>query len=232
MKNILNERPKYELNRRLLESANFVADDDLRGKNVLDIGCGYGWFELNALSRGVGKITGVEISENDLKTAKENVVNERAEFRVGEAAKLPFESDFFDTVVCWEVVEHMPKNTEKPMFLEVKRVLRANGVFYLSTPNSSFFSNILDPAWWLAGHRHYTAEKLKKFAAQNFFKVLDIKIKGGLWSSLFILNMYISKWIFRRTPFFNDYFMNKENFEYKRNGGFVDIFIKFKKEHR
>ena len=39
-------------------------------KIVLNIGCGFGWFELFAATFGVKKITGMEISDDDLKTAK------------------------------------------------------------------------------------------------------------------------------------------------------------------
>jgi len=77
MRNLLNEKPTKTLHGRLLASTNFVEDLDLKNKEVLDIGCGYGWCELNFLKRGASKIVGLEISENDLKTAKENVQNER-----------------------------------------------------------------------------------------------------------------------------------------------------------
>jgi 2-polyprenyl-3-methyl-5-hydroxy-6-metoxy-1,4-benzoquinol methylase len=229
MKNILDEKPSYELNGRLLESVNFVVDDDFKGKDVLDVGCGYGWFELNALSRGVNKIVGIEISESDLKTAKENIISEKVEFKIGVAIKLPFKDNSFDTIVCWEVIEHIPKNMENLMFSEFKRVLRPNGVFYLSTPNTSFYSNIFDPAWWLIGHRHYALEKLKELARQNSFEVLKIRVKGGFWSLFFTINMYISKWIFRRRAFLKEYFISKENTEYGNFDGFVNIFMKFRK---
>jgi ubiquinone/menaquinone biosynthesis C-methylase UbiE len=229
MKNILNQKPSLELNGRLRESVSFASDLDLQNKNVLDIGCGFGWFELNALNRGIKKITGTEISEDDLKTAKENVINEKVDFKVASALDLPFEDNSFDTVVSWEVIEHIPKNTEDKMFSEVKRVLKPNGVFYLSTPHKSFFSNIFDPAWWLIEHRHYEIDELKKFAENNGFEVLDFKIKGGFWSLFSSLNMYLSKWIFKRKPILESYFVGRENVEYGKENGFVDVFIKFRK---
>lgn len=68
--------------------------------------------ELNFLKRGVKKITGIEISENDLTTIKQNIKDERIVLKVGNATSLPFSNEVFDTVVSWEVLEHIPKNTE------------------------------------------------------------------------------------------------------------------------
>lgn len=167
MKNILDEKPNENLTGRLLASVQFVSDEDVKDKNALNVGCGFGWCELNFLSRGVKQMAGIEISEEDLKTARENVVNERVKFCLGSAIQIPFPDKSFDTVVSWEVIEHIPKNTENRMFTEVARVLRSGGVFYLSTPHASFFSNILDPAWWLIGHRHYSREQLALYAKQN-----------------------------------------------------------------
>lgn len=229
MKNILDEKPSHNLRGRLLASVQFVDDEDVKNKRVLNIGCGFGWCELNFLDRGVHQMTGIEISEEDLKTARENVRNEKIDFCVGSAAELPFPAQSFDTVVSWEVIEHIPLNTENQMFAEVARVLKSGGMFYLSTPHASFFSNMLDPAWWLIGHRHYSRRQLASYAKKNGFEVMEVKIKGKWWALLSILNMYISKWILRREPLFQDIFSQKEHEEYMTDDGFSNIFIKFRK---
>lgn len=199
MKNIINEKPNMKLTGRLQFSTEFASDKDIKDKEVLDIGCGFGWFELDALRRNVKKIVGIEISPNDLKTAEENIKDKRAIFRVGGALNLPFKDSYFDTVVAWEVIEHIPKNTEDQVFKEVKRVLKNNGVFYLSTPYNSFWSTISDPAFWLIGHRHYSKEKLTKLGKENKFKVVSVYTKGGWWNLLGLLNMYFSKWFLRKS---------------------------------
>ena len=159
MKNITKVKPTEILHGRLLFSINFVSDLDIKDKKILDIGCGYGWFELNAIKRGCSNIIGTEITENDLQTAKENINNIKVQLKKGSAIDLNFHNKQFDTVVSWEVLEHIPKQTENKMFSEINRVLKNNGVFYLSTPFSNLFSDILDPAWWLIGHRHYKKNK-------------------------------------------------------------------------
>lgn len=229
MKNLLFDKPSELLHGRLLASVNFVDENDMKDKEVLDIGCGYGWCELNFLKRGVKRMSAIEISEYDLSTIRQNVKDERLTLKSGSAINLPFSNGAFDTVVSWEVVEHIPKNKEMAMFKEVYRVLKPGGHFYLSTPNKSFFANIFDPAWWLMGHRHYSKEQLVCFAKNNSFAVLDMKIKGRWWNLLGILNMYVAKWIFRRLPFFNQFFLKKEGVEYEKDNGFMNIFVKYKK---
>ena len=230
MKNILNDKPKTELKGRLKYSVDFVDNEDIKNKKILDIGCGFGWCELNFLNRGASKVFGIEISEEDLKTIIENVVSDKAEFKIGSAINIPYPESFFDTVVSWEVIEHIPFNTEMQMFKEVSRVLKKDGVFYLSTPYESFLSNIMDPAWWLIGHRHYTHKKLTMYGEKNGFKVIEIKTCGGIFSLLAMVNLYISKWIFRREPFFKEFFIQKENEEYfNKKSGIFNIFVKYQK---
>lgn len=229
MKNILDEKPRYDLTGRLSASVQFVNDEDIKDKDVLNIGCGFGWCELNFLSRGVNQVAGIEISEEDLKTARENIVDEKVKFCVGSAIDLPFSDQSFDTVVSWEVIEHIPKDTKNKMFSEVQRVLKKDGIFYLSTPHLSFWATLLDPAWWLIGHRHYEKGVLIGFAKDNGFEVEKIITKGGFWELMGTNNLYISKWIFKRSPFFENLFEKKQNEEFGREVGFTNVFLKCKK---
>ena len=113
------------------------------------------------------------------------------------------------------------------MFKEVSRVLKKQGVFYLSTPNS--LSRFFDPAFWLIGHRHYSSEKLIKLGLENNLIQERIEIVGGGWTAFLVLNMYISKWIFKRQLFFKKYFSVKDNLDYHKKG-FYNIFVKFRKK--
>lgn len=229
MKNILNVKPDLNLNARLKFSNALVSTGDIKNKKILDIGCGFGWFELGMLKKGVKEIAGIEISAQDLKSTRENIKDKRAVFKIGGALKLPFKDNYFDTVVAWEVIEHIPKNTEDKMFKEVKRVLKKNGTFYLSTPYDSFWSKYFDPAWWLIGHRHYSKEKLTGLGDRNGFMISKIYIKGRWWGFINLLNLYIAKWVFRRGPFYEGKLIAKEDREYKLSKGFMGIFVKYQK---
>jgi 2-polyprenyl-3-methyl-5-hydroxy-6-metoxy-1,4-benzoquinol methylase len=230
MKNIIDEKPFGTLTGRHLKSVNFVSEGDVRGKKILDIGCGYGWCEVAFLDKDPKSITGIEISERDLATIRKNVTDSRISTEVSGATSLPFQDASFDTVVSWEVIEHIPVKTESLMFSEANRVLKPGGSFYLSTPHWSFFSNLLDPAWLLVGHRHYSRGRLARYARNAGLSVERVEIRGGWWSLFSLVNMYVAKWVFRRTSFYNDVFVRKEDAEYNDSSdGFANIFVHFKK---
>ena len=91
-------------------------------------------------------------------------------------------------------------------------------------------ATLLDPAWWLLGHRHYSAFQLKRFARQASFETEEVQIHGGFWTVFSVINMYIAKWCFRQPMFFAADFVRNENSEYvDSNNGFANIFIKFRK---
>jgi len=229
MRNLISEKPSSKLHGRLAYTVVFVETADIKDKTILDIGCGYGWFELNALSRDTQMIVATEITKNDLETIKKNIKNPRLKLQEADAINLPFANNTFDTVVSWEVIEHIPKNTEKMMFSEIKRVLKPNGMFYLSTPFASWQSKVFDPAWWLISHRHYSQDQLVEFGRKVGFKLQKVNIKGRWWEVLGILNMYFSKWILRKRLVLEKIFIEKIDKEYRDEDGFVDIFAKFKK---
>lgn len=229
MKNVLDQKPTRDLPARLKGCADFVSKNGIHGKTVLDVGCGFGSFVLYALENGAVQATGVEITENDIKTAKENIHSEKINFLVGSAIQIPVSDSSFDTVVSFDVIEHIPKHTESQMFSEIMRVLKPGGSFYLSTPFQSIGSNICDPAWFLVGHRHYSQKELQKFGADQGFITKLVETRGSWWTFFGILNMYISKWIFRRPLFFQKLFQKKENEEYLKREGFINIFVHYKK---
>jgi ubiquinone/menaquinone biosynthesis C-methylase UbiE len=228
MKNIIQQKPADTVVGRLKKILEFVDKADIESKVVLDIGCGYGWFEKLAFKYRVKKIIGIEITDNDLATARKYIKDKRFTAKIGSGIAIPLKDQSVNTVVAWEVIEHIPKNTENVMFSEVNRVLKPNGLFYLSTPYKHVISTALDPAFWLVGHRHYSMRKLITLGLRHGFIIEDVSITGKIWTSLSVLNMYVSKWIFRKPLVFNKFFGEKVNKEYFAEG-YYNIFIKYRK---
>jgi len=227
MKNILDQSITHDPFFRLEYSADFVDDHDLQNKKILDIGCGFGWFEFNALKRGANAVVATEVSEEDLKNARAAITSLKVIFCAKSALNLSFEQETFDTVVFWEVLEHLPGKNEEFIFAKIRQFLKPGGVLYLSTPHGNFFSILFDPAWWLVGHRHYSRKDIADFAGKNGFKIEKLAVRGRWWEIAAIFNLYVAKWVFRRQPFFSDYFRERLRHEYKNNG-FCSLFCKLK----
>lgn len=101
-------------------------------KNILDLGCGNGLVTGEILRHGV-KYYGLDISKELIKIARKKypseVKSKRANFLVGDACKkLPYKNNFFDGVVSFAVLHHVPGEEKRLKFLEeVKRVLKPGG---------------------------------------------------------------------------------------------------------
>lgn len=223
-----HDTPFGELTGYHSEVKRFVKQQFIKNKTILDIGCGFGWAELLFSKLHPEKMVGIDYSEECLAVARK-FKHPSCSFKKGDALHLPFKDNTFDTVVSWEVLEHIPKNTEEKMFSEIYRVLKPGGHLFLSTQHRNFFSTALDPAWWLIGHRHYTQSAIKKFAENSGFKISELNIKGRFFTIFGILNMYISKWIFRRPPLFHSFFAAKTEKEFTQDNGMVYIFLHCKK---
>jgi SAM-dependent methyltransferase len=227
---LIDERPTRHLHGRVAFARSFVEVDDCANRDILDIGCGFGWFDLVALDRGARSVTGLEPSERDLATVRRHFADERVSLRVGTATDLPFPAASFDTVVCWEVLEHLPQESEPRAFDEIFRVLRPGGVLYLSTPHAAPVATALDPARWLIGHRHYSRIQVAAYASAAGFDVERLELRGRWWELAHLLNVYAAKWIFRRRPFFDDSITRRLDVEWQRPG-FTNVFLHARRRH-
>lgn len=225
MRNVLKEAPTTDLHGIPLAVAQLIDDDDIDGRDVLDVGCGFGWFELLAVARGARSVVGIDLTESDLATARANVAAAEVRFQAGSAVDLPFADGSFDTVVCIEVLEHLPPGTERRAFREMARVLRNGGRLVLSTPHASFSARLFDPAWWLIAHRHYTTRELAMFARDSGLEVDRLELRGGRWFIISLLDLYVAKWIFRRPPFYKRCVDRRVDEELRRADGSAGCFM-------
>lgn len=206
---------------------SFVFVDNVNDEIILDIGCSYGWFEKWAIENKCKEIIGIEPNENDFKTAKDVIQN--AIFKKGSALSVPSENDYFDMVMMWEVLEHLPIKTENKSFREIYRVLKSEGSLFLSTPNRTFWSCVLDPAWWLIGHRHYSIQELKEKLADSGFEITRVEYGGGFYELFSMVLLYIFKWFFKKEMPFKEWFDTNRDREFLEGRGFTNIFIEARK---
>jgi 2-polyprenyl-3-methyl-5-hydroxy-6-metoxy-1,4-benzoquinol methylase len=104
------------------------------GRRVLDAGCGVGYGTSYLAEHGAGHVTGVDIDPESIAYAEHRYAAPNIAFRVGDLRALGLAAGSFDTVVSFEVIEHL---REQEAFVdELARVLRPDGVLVLSTPNA------------------------------------------------------------------------------------------------
>lgn len=137
-----------------------------KGK-LLDIGCGSKPYKR--IFSTVDCYIGVDLSEN----SKADVI--------GNAMKLPFASETFDTVLTTQVLEHVPEPSR--MIEEMYRVMRPDGYLILTAPQTG----------QLHGEPHdyyrFTKHGLCYLLEKNGFIVDYIKARGGFWIT--VGNMFV-----------------------------------------
>lgn len=114
------------------------ASQFVKNKKVLDFGCGSGYGSA-LLAGAAAHVTGVDISQEAIDHARDHYQKENNKFFTADVvdAKL-LESDSFDVVVSFEVIEHLP---DRGRYLrEACRLLKPGGVFIVSTPNKKYSS--------------------------------------------------------------------------------------------
>lgn len=132
-----------ELPARIREALDRAGD--LRGKRVLDLGCGRGELVCELASRGAF-VVGIDYAEAALDLARELAatmepqLRERVDFQRSDAKELPFPDDSFDTVFMVDVYEHLHPHEIVATLGEIKRILRPGGLLVLHTgPNTWFY---------------------------------------------------------------------------------------------
>ena len=136
-----------------------------RGKEVLDVACGVGYGSAY-LAQSAAHVVGGDLSEEAIAYALRRYATTNVEFRVLDAAALPFPSDSFDAVCSFETIEHLP---DRDAYLgEVARVLRPDGVLLVSTPRADSTTERPDNPFHLV---EYSREDFERLLRQRFGSV-------------------------------------------------------------
>lgn len=140
---VYGQKTKYQNNRAILPKKpktgkkekqifSFLESKCLKGAKLLDVGASGGNFMRLARERGF-LAEGVELNPRTAKAAQE------AGFTVfiGPLEQARFPENFFDVVHAGDVIEHVPD--PRAFVKECKRVLKPEGLFVVTTPNSDSF---------------------------------------------------------------------------------------------
>lgn len=135
---------------------------------ILDLGCGCGYGAAHLVEAPERLVLGVDRSAEGVGYARTHYRLRRLEFARADATVLPIRSGSLDGVVAMEMIEHV--EDAKAVVCEVKRVLKAGGVFVVSTPNRSV-SGMKDKPDNPFHVREYTPEEFTILLQQGFSSV-------------------------------------------------------------
>ena len=102
---------------------------------LLDVGC---WTHLyrGLIPVDSKNIFGLESYVDAVKVANYRHATEN--YFMGTMCKMPFEKGAFNTIICYEVVEHIPETQFHQFLKEIKRVA-SGGILFISTPNGRYW---------------------------------------------------------------------------------------------
>lgn len=196
-----------EIDERFLHGARLFIDrdrpfaelmqlDSLKGKRVLEIGCGMG-YHAELLARAGADLTTVDLSPTSVEATRRRfeLKGLKADIRQMDAEALEFEDGTFDAVWSWGVIHHSSRTAT--ILREIRRVLKPGGragIMVYSLDSMSAYVSImrsyvlgfwrgrqLDEVLWAHSDgysaRHYTKDQWSDMA-RLFFEVEDLRLCG------------------------------------------------------
>lgn len=98
---------------------------------ILDFGCGYGRILQQLKTEGFPNLSGVDISGNMIEIARQKLPD--ADLKINTGVNIPYNDSDFDGVIATAVLTCIINNNEqKNLIAEIKRVLRPEGLVYIS----------------------------------------------------------------------------------------------------
>jgi len=154
--------------------------EGIRGR-VLDVGCGGGNLPKAIKHyRPDLEVWGTDLSQQAIRAA--NIEPDGARFLAAGGERLPFPDGYFDAVTMFDVLEHFPD--PKRALAEVRRLLRANGLFHLFLPLERqpwTIYAVMHRLGWRAKEVHcghlaaYSADEAQAMLAEGGFEVRHLR---------------------------------------------------------
>ena len=159
---------------------------DLKGKRVLDIGCGGGILTEAIAREGADEVTGIDQGEKVIKIAKLHSLESQLNINYEQINIENFikkNKQKFDVITCLEMLEHVPDPAS--VIKACSQILKPDGKLFLSTinrnPKSFLFAIIgaeyilkLLPKGTHTYEKFITPSELREYCNQSNLKFNDL----------------------------------------------------------
>lgn len=159
---------------------SYIADgrelfiENLRGKEVLDLGSGPGRDSLFFKNQGFNPLC-IDISPEMIKLCRKKGLDAKT----GDFEKLRFEENSFDGVWAYTSLLHVPKRKFPQVIEKIRLILRDEGIFYLGMKEGDFEGFAFEERY--SGMPRFIAfyedEKLRKILSKGFDIIYDSEVK-------------------------------------------------------
>jgi len=113
------------------------------GAQILELGCGAGLPMTKHLASRF-KVTGVDISEEQLRLAVSNVPD--ATFVIVDMTQLSYCDSSFDAVVAFYSITHVPRGEHLRLLTDIYRILKPDGLL-VATMGAGDLPDTIEPDW-------------------------------------------------------------------------------------
>lgn len=171
------ERPR-ELSADAAARYQFAATY-VQNKSVIDVGCGLGQGSLVLANAGARLVLGLDYSIAAVDLAR-GLKRPNLKFRVGTTIELQKLKQKFDSIICLEVLEHIPLDQVSKTIASFAQILKKGGKLVLSTPNG-LRPNMYHGELYNPYHvKEYTPNELRKVLSERFN---NMRFLGITWKN-------------------------------------------------
>lgn len=109
---------------------------NMKGKRMLDLGCGYGWHCKYAVDQGAAVVVGIDLSEKMIQKAREINADPRIDYRVMSVEDFDYTSQKVDVVLSSLTFHYI--GSFDGICKDVSRCLNSGGEFIFSVEHPIF----------------------------------------------------------------------------------------------
>lgn len=150
---------------------------DLKGKSVLDLGCGYGWHCKYAVECGAEQVLGIDLSEKMIHEAQIKNPDPKITYEVCGLDDFDYPVSSYDCVISNLVLHYMADIDT--VFRQIYLTLKTNGIFLLNIEHPVFTAGVKQdwiydvdkkPQYWPVDDYFYPGERVTHFLGQHVTK--------------------------------------------------------------